>query len=238
MAAGAFFHAVIALTGVGPHAVAYYLVVFLTFIVALLVNFVGVFGYVCYLDGSSLAQKAREAVIPVMSAQLFSALLTMTAVYVAIQAGTIGIMLVALVLLIFQYLVGELLKSKARGEQLHRVATTDELTGLANRERFRARLDQRIVAAKGTEQNFAVMLLDLDRFKEVNDTLGHHYGDELLRDLGPRLAEVIGPDGLVARLGGTSSRSCPRRRLATSTSSRRSRAASSGAFRSPWQSTR
>ena len=46
------------------------------------------------------------------------------------------------------------------------------------------------------------MLLDLDRFKEVNDTLGHHYGDELLRDLGPRLAEAIGPDGLVARLGG------------------------------------
>src|SRR5205085_3810495 len=38
--------------------------------------------------------------------------------------------------------------------------------------------------------------------KEINDTLGHHYGDELLRDLGPRLAEAIGPDGLVARLGG------------------------------------
>ncbi len=46
------------------------------------------------------------------------------------------------------------------------------------------------------------MLLDLDRFKEINDTLGHHFGDELLRDLGPRLAEAVGPDGLVARLGG------------------------------------
>ncbi len=46
------------------------------------------------------------------------------------------------------------------------------------------------------------MLLDLDRFKEVNDTLGHHYGDELLRNLGPRLAEAIGEGGLVARLGG------------------------------------
>jgi diguanylate cyclase (GGDEF)-like protein len=46
------------------------------------------------------------------------------------------------------------------------------------------------------------MLLDLDRFKEVNDTLGHHFGDELLRDLGPRLAATVGPDGLVARLGG------------------------------------
>jgi diguanylate cyclase (GGDEF)-like protein len=46
------------------------------------------------------------------------------------------------------------------------------------------------------------MLLDLDRFKEINDTLGHHYGDVLLRDLSPRLAESIGPNGLVARLGG------------------------------------
>jgi diguanylate cyclase (GGDEF)-like protein len=46
------------------------------------------------------------------------------------------------------------------------------------------------------------MLIDLDRFKEVNDTLGHHYGDQLLRELGPRLVESVGPDGLVARLGG------------------------------------
>ncbi|MBV9472221.1 MAG: bifunctional diguanylate cyclase/phosphodiesterase, partial [Solirubrobacterales bacterium] len=42
----------------------------------------------------------------------------------------------------------------------------------------------------------------LDRFKEINDTLGHHYGDELLRELGPRLAQAVGPQGLVARLGG------------------------------------
>ena len=53
-----------------------------------------------------------------------------------------------LAFLIFQYLVGELLKSKQRGEKLHRIATTDELTGLANRERFRARLDERIAAAE------------------------------------------------------------------------------------------
>ncbi len=46
------------------------------------------------------------------------------------------------------------------------------------------------------------MLMDLDRFKEINDTLGHHYGDVLLRDLGPRLVKSVGEHGLVARLGG------------------------------------
>ena len=111
-----------------------------------------------------------------------------------------------IVLLIFQYLIGELLKSKHRGEQLHRIATTDELTGLANREWFRARLDERIAAARVGER-FGVMLLDLDRFKEINDTLGHHFGDEMLRDLGPRLGAAIGPTGSWRGSAATSSRS-------------------------------
>jgi len=202
LTAGLFFHAVVRMTGAGPYNVAYYLIVFLTFVVALAVNIVGVFAYMCRLDGSSFVQKARDAAVPVMPAQLFSAVLTMVAVYVTAKAGTAGIAMVALVFLIFQYLVGELLKSKERGEELQRRATTDELTGLANRERFRARLDERIATAKTDDQRFGVMLLDLDRFKEINDTLGHHFGDELLRDLGPRLAEAVGPEGLVARLGG------------------------------------
>jgi diguanylate cyclase (GGDEF)-like protein len=202
LAASLFFEAAVHVAGLSPHDVAYYLVVFVAFVVALVVNFIGVFAYMCHLDGSSVAQKAREAALPVMSAQLFSALLTMVSVYVAVQAGAGGIALVALVLLIFQYLVGELLKSKKRGETLERIATTDELTGLTNRERFRARLDERIAAAGATGDSFGVMLLDLDRFKEINDTLGHHFGDEMLRDLGPRLAEAVGPEGLVARLGG------------------------------------
>ncbi|MBV8220536.1 MAG: EAL domain-containing protein, partial [Solirubrobacterales bacterium] len=67
---------------------------------------------------------------------------------------------------------------------------------------FRTVLEERIAAAGEAGTTFAVMLIDLDRFKEINDTLGHHFGDELLRDLGPRLAEAIGPEGLVARLGG------------------------------------
>jgi diguanylate cyclase (GGDEF)-like protein len=202
LAASLFFHDAVRALSLGPHSAAYYLVVFVAFVVALVLNFVGIFAYGCYLSRSSLAQRTRDTLMPVLSAELFSALLTMVAVFVAVKAGTAGIVLTVLVLLIFQYLVGELLKSKQRGEQLHRVATTDELTGLPNRERFRSRLDETIATANATDQKFAVMLLDLDRFKEVNDTLGHHYGDELLRDLGPRLAEAVGPDGLVARLGG------------------------------------
>jgi diguanylate cyclase (GGDEF)-like protein len=202
LAAGCLFHVIVHAANLGPHAVAHYLAVFLTFVVALALNIVGVFTYMSYLDRFSIWQKVREAVIPVLSAQLFSALLTMAAAYAAVVAGTIGIVLAVLVLLIFQYLIGELLRSQQRAEELRRMATTDELTGLANREVFRGRLDGRIAAAKDTDEKFAVMLLDLDRFKEVNDTLGHHFGDELLRDLGPRLAEAIGPEGLVARLGG------------------------------------
>lgn len=202
LVAGVFFHETVHLAGLGPSTMPYYLMVFPTFVVALVVNFFGVVGFGCYVDRTSLAEAARMAVLPIMSAELFSALLTMGAAYIAVEAGTAGVLLVVVALLIFQYLVGELLKSKQRGEELHRMATTDELTGLANREVFRARLNERISAAKAGDESFGVMLLDLDRFKEVNDTLGHHFGDELLRDLGPRLGEAIGADGVVARLGG------------------------------------
>jgi diguanylate cyclase (GGDEF)-like protein len=119
-----------------------------------------------------------------------------------VKTGTLGIAILAVILAIFQYLVGELLKSQQRAEELRRRATTDELTGLANREHFSSVVAKKIATATRDGATFAVMLLDLDRFKEINDTLGHHYGDVLLRDLGPRLATAVGPNGLVARLGG------------------------------------
>jgi hypothetical protein len=156
------------------------LAVFPAFVCALAVNFVGVAGYQCWLDRASLAQKAREAVVPVLSAELFAILLTIGAVWIAVQTGTLGIALIGMMLLIFQYLVGELLKSKSRGEKLQRMATTDGLTGLANREAFCEWVEGRIASAD-TDTSFAVILIDLDRFKEINDTLGHHYGDGLLR---------------------------------------------------------
>jgi diguanylate cyclase (GGDEF)-like protein len=202
LASGLFFHAATHSLHVGSGDVAYYFLVLPAFLVGLIGDFVGISSYQCYLEGSSLVQKLRTACLPVLSAELFSAVLIGAAVYFVVKTGTIGIAILAVVLAIFQYLVGELLTSQRRAEELHRKATTDDLTGLANREQFRVMVDKEIALANVSGTAFAVMLIDLDRFKEINDTLGHHYGDVLLHDLGPRLAAAVGPNGVVARLGG------------------------------------
>jgi diguanylate cyclase (GGDEF)-like protein len=80
-------------------------------------------------------------------------------------------------------------------------AMHDALTGLPNRARFRRRVDEAIAAAGGAGR-FAVMLLDLNRFKDINDTLGHHYGDLLLQTAASRLREALHESDVVARLGG------------------------------------
>ena len=209
---GLLFQFAVRIADVSPNALGYYLFVFAAFVASLSLNFLAVAGYQCYLDGSSLQAKAREAVAPILASELFSALLTLAAVYVAIHLGTTGIALFGLVLLVFQYLVGELLVSKRRGDKLARMASTDELTGLPNREAFLTQLELEIAAAELTGEPFAVMLMDLDRFKEVNDTLGHHYGDVLLTELAPRLHRSIDAAGLVARLGGDEFAILPGRR--------------------------
>jgi diguanylate cyclase (GGDEF)-like protein len=199
---GFFFHAMVQITHARADEAGFYLLVFATFVLTLVLNYLGAAGEWCYYQRRSLLRQTQEVLLPLLPAQLFSALLTMGAVYIAIQTGTVGIILVGLTLAIFQYLIGELLKSKHRGEELERLATTDTLTGLANRELLNRRLEDAIEEAGKTGDEFTVMLIDLDRFKEINDTLGHHYGDEVLRDLGPRLSEAAGPGGMVARLGG------------------------------------
>ena len=82
------------------------------------------------------------------------------------------------------------------------LALTDELTGLANRRLFHERLKEELGDGADGEAALAIAMVDLDRFKELNDTLGHHAGDRLLAQLGPRLNDVVGDAGLVARLGG------------------------------------
>jgi diguanylate cyclase (GGDEF)-like protein len=75
----------------------------------------------------------------------------------------------------------------------------DGLTGLANRTQFNELIE---AATAALPQPSAVLLIDLDRFKEINDTLGHHHGDLLLREVANRLCQRIGEGGMVARLGG------------------------------------
>jgi diguanylate cyclase (GGDEF)-like protein len=87
-------------------------------------------------------------------------------------------------------------------KQLRHLATHDVLTGLPNRVLMDDRISQSIVLAERLGQTFAVILLDLDRFKLVNDSLGHRAGDELLKVVAQRLKGVVRDIDTVARLGG------------------------------------
>ena len=87
-------------------------------------------------------------------------------------------------------------------EEYRHAALHDEVTGLPNRRLFLTRLDRALARAREERGAVAVLLLDLDDFKVINDSLGHDGGDELLRALAPRLQAVTREHGTVARLGG------------------------------------
>ncbi len=81
-------------------------------------------------------------------------------------------------------------------------ALHDALTGLPNRELFRDRIDQVVRRGRRTGEHAVVMIMDLDHFKEINDTLGHHMGDLLLEEVARRLKRALRDSDTVARLGG------------------------------------
>ncbi|KPP96512.1 PAS domain S-box-containing protein/diguanylate cyclase (GGDEF) domain-containing protein [Erythrobacter sp. HL-111] len=98
---------------------------------------------------------------------------------------------------------GSDLTEKRRSEQqVSRLAHYDSLTGLANRVQMSRALEQILAAPRERDRACALFLLDLDRFKQVNDTLGHPAGDALLKQVAQRLERVIGPAGRCGRLGG------------------------------------
>ncbi|MEP2736214.1 MAG: EAL domain-containing protein [Erythrobacter sp.] len=89
-----------------------------------------------------------------------------------------------------------------REEETERLAKFDSLTGLANRHQMARSIDATLTAFRAAKRNCAIMMLDLDKFKQVNDTLGHAAGDELLKEAANRLKRAAGSDAEVARLGG------------------------------------
>ncbi|WEK43513.1 MAG: EAL domain-containing protein [Candidatus Sphingomonas colombiensis] len=98
---------------------------------------------------------------------------------------------------------GSDLTEKRRAEaEITRLALFDSLTGLANRQRMRLSLEKTLNSERNSPSSTGLFLLDLDRFKAVNDTLGHQVGDELLKQVAHRLQRAVGDSGLVGRLGG------------------------------------
>lgn len=99
-------------------------------------------------------------------------------------------------------LESEINERKKSEERLHYLAHHDSLTGLANRTQFSEKLSVSLGVAETAGEKLALLLVDLDRFKEINDTLGYHNGDLILRQIASRLKQVIQNRGIVARFGG------------------------------------
>ena len=128
----------------------------------------------------------------------------------------------------FRGFASDLTKMRQSEVELDRLARQDSLTGLANREALRRALDDALVSAVRRKHRCSVFLLDLDRFKAVNDTLGHPAGDTLLRLVSLRLREVIGEAGT----GGPSRRRRVRSRASSDFLERRAVAPAQGIIES------
>ncbi|TDT44175.1 PAS domain S-box-containing protein/diguanylate cyclase (GGDEF)-like protein [Halospina denitrificans] len=98
--------------------------------------------------------------------------------------------------------VEDITEQRYQQEALHEAAHYDRLTGLPNRYYFHERLEQQCHDSMANHGQFALLLIDLDRFKNINDSLGHSAGDELLRQVSRRLHLVMEQRGFIARLGG------------------------------------
>jgi diguanylate cyclase (GGDEF)-like protein/PAS domain S-box-containing protein len=98
--------------------------------------------------------------------------------------------------------IADITKTRESQRQLDHMAHHDPLTGLPNRLLFHDRLRRAMVRATRNDTEIAVLFIDLDRFKTVNDTLGHHVGDELLKQVATALSSCLGEGDTLARLGG------------------------------------
>jgi len=100
------------------------------------------------------------------------------------------------------YLIMDVTRRKRAEEQLHQQAMSDELTGLPNRRFFNESMSAATAMARDRQSSLAVLYVDLDGFKVVNETMGHAAGDEILVQTAARLSAAVGRQGVVSRIGG------------------------------------
>lgn len=102
----------------------------------------------------------------------------------------------------FSGIIRDISSRKRSEERIHYLAYHDDITGLPNRRQFEQRLTETLENLSDEDQHVAVMMLDLDGFKKVNDTLGHSAGDRLLQEVALRFRNCINEKYLIARMGG------------------------------------
>jgi diguanylate cyclase (GGDEF)-like protein len=164
--------------------------------------------------GAGPDQKALEAYVPMRfwdggapagAFEVYQAYAPVAAAardeYVSV-AMVLGLGLLALFVSLFPALRRVTRRLERHVREIHHQALHDNLTGLPNRELFHDRLEQAIALARREAGTLAVLLIDLDRFKEINDTLGHQNGDSLLEQVGATLSAAVRESDTVARLGG------------------------------------
>lgn len=114
----------------------------------------------------------------------------------------IAVLFSGIFIFIVQRLRASAIQIALREREIHRLAGQDELSGLPNRRSFDIALDNALAQAERPEGGLSVLLIDLDRFKAVNDTYGHIAGDDLIRQVAQRLLAVVAPGDVVSRFGG------------------------------------
>lgn len=159
------------------------------------VRTLAVFVPVRYGDGSAVVGAVE---VHVDQAAARARLAAVTWQVSLVVAGSMAVLWVLLMRVVW----GASRRLREQADENARLALTDPLTGLPNRRLFQDRLERAVLHHRRTDAPVALLLLDLDRFKEINDTLGHDWGDRLLLQVGERLRGVVRETDTVARLGG------------------------------------
>ena len=165
-------------------------------------------GVLRYTGAQQLYDAALTVVVGLSEAEQMAVVARQARIYrgrAAVASAALIVVLAALGRLAWQLAASRkqaYLTQIEHAKQIEHLAYHDKLTGLPNRSLFSTLLHQAILGARRYDRQLAVLFLDLDRFKHINDTLGHEAGDELLKEVAQRLRASLRDSDSVARLGG------------------------------------